>query len=72
MWKLLLPLVLLMSGCAAQLRSSSERAVSVWSPGANTSKALAVAQDECAKYDGRKAQMVGQMRNNEFLFDCVR
>lgn len=71
MWKLLLPLVMLLTGCAAQVRSSSERSVTVWSPASDTGLAQAAADIECEKY-GRKARMAMQLKNSNFLFDCER
>lgn len=69
MWKLLLPLTLLLSGCAAQVVASNERSVVVRAYGSDAMiQAQKLANIECGKMN-RFARFNQLMQG--FVFDCV-
>ena len=70
MKKVLLLVCVLMSGCAAQVISSSERSVVVKARIQDVAEAQALADAECKKR-GMLARLSNKMTANQFLFDCV-
>jgi len=62
-----------LSGCAAQVVSSSPRTVVVRAPDHAIAESQKLADVECAKH-GRYARMIERPspRSAEFVFDCVQ
>ncbi len=65
--------VILLSGCAAKVVSSSPRTVVVRAPDMAISESQGLADKECAKHE-RYARMVAQPNifSSEFVFDCIQ
>lgn len=62
--------VMLISGCAAQVISSSERSVMVKARVQDVAEAQALADAECKKH-GRFARLSMKASANQFVYDCV-
>ncbi len=64
--------VVLISGCAAEVVSSSPRTVAVRAGDARIKESQALADQECAKHS-RHARLAQRPSYNsaEFIFDCV-
>lgn len=67
---LLVSAFVMLSGCAAQLLSSSERTVIVKARQQDVGEAQKIADVECAKYN-RKARLSMKPDINQFVYDCV-
>ena len=66
----LIPILFLITGCAAQLISSSERTVVIRAGSAQAAESQKVADEECKKH-GRHARLSLKPTPNEFIYDCV-
>lgn len=65
--------LVVLSGCAAKVVSSSPRTVVVRAPDAAIAESQQLADTECNKHD-RHARLIARptMTSAEFVFDCVR
>jgi hypothetical protein len=70
MWKVWLPVVLMLSGCAASVESSSDRTVVIKAPADRIAEAQKLADAECAKR-GRYARLAGKTAPFIFVYDCT-
>ncbi len=71
MKKLLLLVCVLITGCAAELVSSSEKLIVVQARRQDVANAQDIAEAECQKR-GLHARLTSKPASNQFGFDCVR
>jgi len=66
-------LVLIVTGCAAQVKTSTPRSVIVENVSQyNSAEALHLAEEECMKYGGRHAVHVpDNIRDGDTSYECV-
>ena len=67
---ILIVVTLLLTGCAAQVISSSERTVIVKARVQDVAEAQKIADSECAKYN-RHARLSIKATINQYVYDCV-
>lgn len=61
-----------LSGCAAKLIASNERTVIINAHSSDPAGAIAIAQQECSKYD-RHARLSEKPRGDrQWTFDCIK
>ena len=63
-------LIVLLTGCAAQVVSTSDRTVIVQARVQDAAGAQGLASAECQKH-GLKARLAGKLSLNQYVFDCV-
>lgn len=68
---LVLVAALVLSGCAAEVISSSPRTVIVRAGSARAGDAQNAAEAECKKYDRSHARLAGKSGEAQWVFDCV-
>jgi hypothetical protein len=62
----------LLSGCAAELLSNTEKLIIVKSRPSQLPEATEIAETECQKRGGRHARLINKPAEGQYGFECIR